>query len=356
MGSETRARLALAALLFATLASFSQLFDGDAHFGPALLGAVLATAVAIGARRVGATTPLLLTLSGAALFWYLAVVFATRDLFYGLPTPAAGATLARAVARARDAALLDFAPVPARPGYVLMLVLGVWLTATLAELATFRWRRPLLASVGPAALVSVVLVMGTTRGSTFIVLLFLACLLTFWGLESSHRLRSWGRWVTPWEHRSEEPESLTGPLARKMGASCLAAALVAPLLLPALDRGLLAWRSGLGGGPGLGTAERIDLLVSLAPTLVNQSDQELFRVNPDRPTYWRLTSLAKFDGKDWVPSAADLDRAPLGRLPTYEDPELRRVNLTQRFPSTGLGDELMPAAASPTYVRFDDGE
>ncbi len=356
MGSETRARLALAALLFATLVSFSQLFAGDAYFGPALLAAILATLITVGARRLGAGTALTLAVGTAALFWYLAIVFEARHLFYGLPTARAARGLLEWVQRARESSLVDFAPVPVRPGYVVLVVSGMWVAATLAELATFRWRRPLLASAGPALLFSIVLVMGNRSGATLLVLLFLTTLLVFWGFESTHRLRSWGRWVTPWGHDTSGPESLTGALARKMGASCLAAAVIAPLLLPALDEGLLAWRSGIGIGSGLGGSGRVNLLVSLAPTLVNQNDQELFRVVSDRPAYWRLTSLADFDGQDWAPDDDNFQPVPVGVIPSYEDPVPGAVTVTQRFHVTGLKQELVPAASRPTFIEFDPGE
>lgn len=356
MGSETRARIALGALLLATVVAFSQLFDNGAFFGPALVAVILATAVAIVARRLGAGSVLGAGISAAALLWYLAVVFEGRHLFYGLPTPEAASRLAQAVLRARGASQIDFAPVPARPGYVIMLVVGMWVAATVAETATFRWRRPLLASLAPIALLSLVLITGSGTASTLMIVLFLAALLSFWGLESSHRLRSWGRWVSPWAHHSEEPQSVTGAVARRMGASCLAAAVVAPLLLPALDEGLLAWRSGIGRGGNLGSAGSVNLLVSLAPRLVEQSDEELFRVLADRPTYWRLTSLADFDGQDWERSDDNFIPLAGGSVQTYQEPATETTTVTQRFTITGLADDLLPAAVEPAIVTLGETE
>ena len=108
----------------------------------------------------------------------------------------------RAVERAIDASRVDFAPVPVRTGYAIMIVAAMWTAATIGELATFRWRRPLVASILPFAIFSVSLVVGTGEGSSFYVVMFLAALLTYWGLESSHRLRSWGRWVGAWSHQT----------------------------------------------------------------------------------------------------------------------------------------------------------
>jgi transglutaminase-like putative cysteine protease len=355
MGSETRARLAFAALLVAALVAFSQLFAGGDYFGPSLLAILLATALAAGARKLGVGLVPTVLASGVALCWYLALVFESRHLLYGLPTPGALGRLPVAVARAYEASRVDFAPVPARPGYVIMLVASTWAAATLGEIATFRWRRPLLASLPPIALVSLVLVVGTGNGASLWVALFLIALLSFWGLESSHRVRGWGRWVSPWAHHSEEPESLTGAVARRMGATCVAAAIVAPLVLPTLDQGLLAWRTDTGAGRGLGDAGRVDLLVSLAPRLLEQTDVRLFNVEAAEPTYWRLTSLAEFDGRDWKPSDADHGELQNGDVDTLEPPISKYRELDQRFTITGLRDDLLPAAVEPESISVEGG-
>ncbi|HEX2236178.1 MAG TPA: DUF3488 and transglutaminase-like domain-containing protein [Actinomycetota bacterium] len=355
MGPETRARLAFFGLLAATLLAYTQLFEDGTFMGPCLLGAVLATGLAIAARRLGVGALATWAASGAALLWYLAVVFQSGRLLYGLPTGAALSGLAADLGSAADASRVDFAPIPARPGYVALLVACVWVAAGLGELATFSWRRPLLASLLPIGLTSLVLVVGTGGGATLWVSLFLVALLAFWGLESSHRLRSWGRWVAAWEQYSDEPQSVTGSVARRMGASCVAAAIVAPLLLPALDNGLLSWRTGSGSGVGVGAAGAgVNLLVSLAPTLVEQTDVELFRVESDGPpTYWRLTSLSEFDGRDWMPSSSTNVTALVdGDVSSYEPPVRRYTRLTQTYRITALADELLPAAVQPESIAF----
>ena len=66
--------------------------------------------------------------------------------------------------------------------------------------------------------------------------------------------------------------------------------------------------------------------------------------------------MAEFDGEDWARGEENLQPVPLGRVPSYEPPAPGRTNLTQRFHITGLGDELLPAAATPTYLSFGDDE
>lgn len=357
MGSEARTRLALVGLLAVTLFSFSQLFaDGD-YPGPAALGMLLAAGIAILARRFGVSSLLTSIASLAALTTYLAFIFETKHTFFGLPTPGAVRGLVDAVRGALDAAQLDFAPVPVRPGYVIMLVAGLWIAAALGEIATFRWRKPLVASVTPVVLFAVVMVVGTGAGTPLFVALFLIALLAYWGVESSHRLRSWGRWVPTWADHDveEEPDSITGEIARKMGATCVALALIAPIFLPALGDGLLAWRNPSGGnGPGVGGSGegsgRIDPLVSIAPTLVNQSDILLFRVQAETPTYWRLITLPDFDGATWKPSSADLVPIEDGRIDGPAPVSTASRPLDQRITIDGLDSDSLPAAVQATSI------
>src|SRR3712207_3626488 len=177
----------------------------------------------------------------------------------------------------------------------------MWVATTIGEIATFRWRRPLLAALPCIGLFCIQMTVGTGTGAAALVVAFLLALLTYWGLESAHRVRSWGRWVAAFPgtgRDGKEPESVTGALARRMGAGCVAAAIVAPFVVPALGDGLLAWRNEVGNSPfgsGSGSGE-INPFVGIAPQLIEQSTEVLFTVQSDRAEYWRLLTLAEFDG------------------------------------------------------------
>jgi hypothetical protein len=353
MGSEARARLGLAGVLAVTLLSLSQLFDAGDYPGPILLGVLLAAGIAMAARRLGVGTLVTIALSLAALAVYLSFVFESKHTLYGLPTPTSLGQLVGAVRHALDSAQLDFAPVPVRAGYVIMFVTGMWLATTIGEIATFRWKRPLIASTPTLLLFSIILIVGTGRAAGFMVLLFLASLLTYWGLEAAHRLRSWGRWIPTWSGSAEEePASVTGAIARRMGAMALVAAVAAPLFLPALGDGLLTWRSGLGaGGPGGGAGGRIDPFVSIRPRLLNQTGSELFSVESDSATYWRLVTLAEFDGSTWT-QVGEADEPASGGLIAAAVPLDHTEDIDQEFRIENLEGDFLPAAAQPTSVSF----
>jgi len=357
MGSEARARLGLAALLAATLFAYLQVFAQGEYPGPVLLGMLIAGGLTVAARRLGAGTLLTLAVSLVTLFWYLSLVFAAPRTYYGLPTPEAADELGLAVANAYNNSELDFAPVPVRPGYVILLVVALWLTTTIGELATFRWRRPLIASVAPISLFCVALVVGSGKAASVLIALFLSALLTYWGLESSHRVRSWGRWIGTWAGRDDdETVSVVGRMARGMGATSVVVALVSPLFLPALGEGLLSWRSGGSGGPG-GGGTRLDPLVSIAPRLLRQSDEELFRVQAERGAYWRLVTLADFDGETWESAGAPYADVSTGEFDSGMPAGAPvQPSLEQQIRITGLEGELLPAGSTPSRVIVTNPE
>ncbi|MDQ3916605.1 MAG: DUF3488 and transglutaminase-like domain-containing protein [Actinomycetota bacterium] len=354
MSSEGRARIGLAALLLLTLLAFAQVFAHGDYPGPALLGMALASAIAIAARRLGAGTVTTALASIVALFVYLVVIFQARNSFLLLPSPDAVAGLGRSISNALRHSSVDYAPVPVRTGYVVLVVIGMWVATTVGEIATFRWRRPLLAALPCIGLFCIQLTVGTGNGAPVLVVAFLVALLTYWGLESAHRVRSWGRWVPAFSGREgKEPESVTGALARRMGAGCVAAAVVAPLIVPTLGDGLLAWRNDVGvGGFGAGGSGEINPLVSIAPQLLEQTDTVLFTVQAERSTYWRLLSLARFDGRDWEPLEGGLTRevsdgsafAGFSNAPRESEPLEQTVTFRE------LESDRLPAAINPAEV------
>ncbi len=325
--------------------------------GPTLLGMVLAVGLTLLCRRLGAGALVTIVVSAMVLGWYLLLVFQGHNTFYGLPTVAAATGVGRAVLAGVHASNLDFAPVPPRPGYVILTVAGMWLVATIGEVATFRWRRPLVASLPPIALFSFLLIIGKQSVAGPLLVVFIPALLAYWGLEASHRLRSWGRWVGTWGRRDDtENESVTGRVARRMGYSCVAAALVAPVILPSLGTGLLPWRNPTSGGEGPGDggslgATSVDPFVELVPSLLQQESEELFRVTAERAAYWRLLSLADFDGNRWTEAEAFKATVQQGLLERSQ-PTAFEKSLLQRFDLTNLGGSYLPAAGRPSSLSI----
>jgi transglutaminase-like putative cysteine protease len=360
MGSEARARLGLFILVVTTLFEFTGLFVPGNFLGPGLLAILIAGGLAMGARRLGIGTLPTLIVSSAALVVYVTFVFANRFTAWGLPTATAVQEVIDAVERALDRAAIDFAPVPVRAGYVILMVVGLWAITTLGEIATFRWKRPMLAALPPIGMFAMLMVVGKTEGAAVRAIFFLIALLLYWGLESSHRLRSWGRWVPTWTgiDDDDEPASVTGAIARNMGLVCVVLALVAPLFLPALEEGLLAWRTGEGRGTGFGSGSgdggNIDPFVSIAPGLLNQSDATLFTVATDRRTYWRLVTLPVFDSDGWRPTTIVGQQIEGDDVPEDLPEDAPLDPLSYEITIAELEGESLPAAPTPSAIVVAD--
>jgi transglutaminase-like putative cysteine protease len=356
MGSEARARLGLAGLLAISLFSFNQVFATGDYPGPALLGILIAVALVMVGRRLGVGSILTIVGSLVAMVAYLCLVFQADKTFRGLPSPRSLQGLWRSLEHAYSQSQVDFAPVPPRPGYVVLVVAGLWIAALIGEMAAFRWRRPLLASLPCIGLFALIMVVGTGEAAPLLVALFLIALFAFWGLESSHRLRAWGRWVPTWkEHESEpEPTEVTGTLARRMGAACVLMGMVVPLFLPALGDGLLVWRNptgeGLPGGGGEGGA--LDPLVSVRPQLIDQPETVLFEVTSLRPSYWRLLTYTQFDGVSWHGSSEADRPSQFGAISTDVDPGTVTRTVTARFVMRALEGERLPTTGLPRQLDF----
>lgn len=355
MGSEARARLGLLGLATATLLSFNQLFEQQDFAGPALLGMMAALGLSLVCRRLGLWPSTTVALSVFLLVAYLCLLFQAPETFYGLPTISALRGLGRSIGVAYDHSRIDFAPVPLRAGYAVLTTAALWLVVTIAEVAAFRWRRPIAATVPAIALFALVQIVGTQQGSIFYLLLFLTTLFTFWALDSSHKLRAWGPPARVVEgRRSFQPPPIASGLARKMGASCVAAALVVPFFMPAIEDGLLSWRTkagegAFGVGSGSGGGSSIDPLVSLVPQLITQTERELFRVRSDRPEYWRLLTLTRFDGENWTRgSVGQLPIDPSGLTPFETRAPGQRIR--EEFTISSLEGHELPIAGVPRTI------
>ncbi|MFN2594320.1 MAG: DUF3488 and DUF4129 domain-containing transglutaminase family protein, partial [Actinomycetota bacterium] len=184
--------------------------------------------------------------------------------------------------------------------------------------------------------------------------LFLAALLTFWGLEAAHSVRTWGRWAPTWEGgREEQPISVTGRVARRMGVMTVIVAMLSPLILPQAEA-LISFRNGSGGngsGSGAGSGQ-VDLLADVAATLDKQSNLELFKVRASRPAYWKLATLSDFDGRIWTRGSVDESPATAGVIAPALAGDPNSSSLTQQFEMTGLSGQYLPAAYLPGTVQF----
>ena len=91
-------------------------------------------------------------------------------------------------------------------------------------------------------------------------------------------------------------------------------------------------------------------LIDMRSLLTERADNELFVVQSDAESYWRLATLARFDGTTWGFPESAL---------TSADEEFAAVRdgaeeLRQRVRILGLGGQFVPAAAEPVAVSGEN--
>ena len=124
---------------------------------------------------------------------------------------------------------------------------------------------------------------------------------------------------------------------------------------------MLQWRSRSGIGSGLyGGGASFNLFVGLQQRLVSLSERPMFyaRLSESAPAnedlYWKLITLDRFDGENWVPSAQEFSKQGRNR---WERPDLvfqgDTVPVTARIRIDSYADQILPTLYSPTSLDSD---
>lgn len=347
------AEVGLVGMSVAAAIGMGRLF-ADASFLPVVLAAVLASHGLSMLCRRGGIGPLVTTLAstaGLALF----VTWVIEPHVSVIPGPAV-----------LDAAIIDLqeawgrfsevvAPAKVTRGFLLGAVLGSWISSFVADLFAFRARTRLEAVVPSFTVFLFGALLGSDQHRMGAALIFLASVLAFVVLaevSAAPRARPWlsGR-------RAAGERALLKSGFGMAGVVLLLAVVVGPQLPGAYAKGILGVSDGKGSGGG--TRITLSPLVDIRRKLVAQSNVELFTVATDTPTYWRITSLDRFDGNIW--SSLSNYRPAGDRLPAL-GPDASRgstAKSTQVFEISGLSSIWLPAAYRPERldaegkIRFD---
>lgn len=333
--------LAVAALVVAAVIPLSRLLRGGGLADAALSALVLSLALAWGWRRLRLPPTLSVGLSILAMIWFAAGVFATETLWGPFPTLGSLHRLADVIADGNRDVINEIAPVVLTDGIRLFVTAGVWVTATMVDLAVIRARSPLL---GITFAIPMFVLPGTLLESNQRVLemlLFLGAGALLLFLDERSRTVGWGAVLGP-----SRPGWRAAPAVR-VAILSIAVAIVAMPLLPGY--GAEPALRGIGGG---GDRVTFNPLVAIKPTLDRTPQRMLFSVRSDRVAYYRLASLDTFDGDVWYerPRPAEFRlEGPVVPISPAAGPALR-----QRFSIDALAGSWLPAAYEPVEVRGID--
>ncbi len=341
--------LAEAALLLVTVTAvlgMRRVLVGD-WLQPLLLHAVAAHGTAVALRRRAVATAPAVGLAGLAAVVVLCWVHVGHLTTYGIPTPS---TIEGLLAEVGDAfgQFADLqAPAPALTGFLVAVGAGTWLTAVLGDWAAFRAGGIVEAVLPSASLFGVAAVLGTDVDRTLVTALWIGSVLAFVVLRRAERIGERSTWVGDRAGRGPRALALVG--LALLVASTLVAAVVGPRL-PGAEAEAVVDLTDLGGDDP-GTRVTVSPLVDIRSRLVQQADVEVFQVRSDVRSYWRLTSLDRFDGRIWSSngsygkSSGELDRG----VPVASE----QIVATQEFRISALAQIWLPAAYEPRSVTVE---
>lgn len=336
------AEAALVAVTVAALVGLHPLFLGWAYLPRLVVVALLAHGTVAGARAVGLrllpTAAVALGVFALTTTW----VFEASTSWYGLPTRDTWRAATTDLADGWTAFQEVVAPTPATTGFLLATTVAVWLAAFIADWAAFRLWVPFEAVVPTAGLVAFAAVLGAEDHGVAGTVVYLATALAFVLLHRAYRQETAVRWVATGTGRGVR--ALVAAGAGLAAVALVAGVVVAPRLPGAGEPGLIRLDSGGGGG------SRVTLspLVDIRSRLLDQRRLEVFTVRSAVPSYWRMTSLDRFDGQLW--SSGGTFQSADGSLPNGLAPQRSTIEVAQEFHIEALAAIWLPAAYEPTSV------
>src|SRR5207302_1231991 len=171
--------VALAVLTAVTAAGMGRLFNSTSYLGPVVGAAVAAHALAWLWRRLGLGSIAALLLSAAGILLVTTWVALPHTTVLGLPSATTFHQASSQLSQARQQLQELTTPAPVTTGFLLGSVLIVGILAVLADWAAFRHRSTLEAAVPSLALFIYTAALGTSRGRTLAVSIYLAALIGF---------------------------------------------------------------------------------------------------------------------------------------------------------------------------------
>ncbi|HEX2274519.1 MAG TPA: DUF3488 and transglutaminase-like domain-containing protein, partial [Acidimicrobiales bacterium] len=347
------AELGVVALTVAAVVGLGRLFV-DASFLAEVLALVLAGhAVAWGARRLDLGPVAAVAVSALGLLVAIGWVIEPATTTFGLPLGRTWAAIGADLRGAWEAFGEVRAPAPVTRGFVLAAAIGGWVAAFAADTFAFRARARVEAVVPSFVIFLFGALIGADRHRLASTALYLTAVLLFLVLTDASRRTGWS-WFAG---RSADGERalVRGGLAMALVAAC-AAVVIGPRLPGARSDGLVNW---LDGPNRRSSSPRVtpSPLVDIKSRLVDQSNTEVFSVRSSAPTYWRLTSLERFDGSIW--SSSGSFRPARGTLPSGVPTRAPAQTVVQHFEIKALAAIWLPAAYRPQAfdgprgVRFD---
>ncbi len=292
------ALFAVCAIAVATAFAFGRVFIGHGSTWRLMAVALVSALVASALER---RNLLLATLvSAAALAVVVGLLVFPGTTWHGLPTLD---TLRHALDASHlvgEQARLQVAPSPPLKPLMLASILAMWAAIFSCHALAFRAGSPILALLPPIAM----LAFADTVLEEFIKpvygVVFLAASLAIVFADALRRVQGWGPvWTGPGSRARLSATASRG--ARRVAVAAVGTAMIVPFIVPGFGSKAIFDISSTNASDRV----RIDPLVSIKASLTRNDPVEVFQVQADSASYWRMLSLTNFDGDTWRPDLTD---------------------------------------------------
>lgn len=334
------ATLALLGTTVATVVAYCRVFPDWSFIGPFLLVGVSMHAAMAFARWQRWGIVLASALAAVVLAVVVGVLYYRDTTAFGfLPTRATWDAAWLELADSFSQFRTTVAPVPSDGGFAVGGAIGIGVAAYLADAFAFRAYGRLEALVPTGLMFVTAAAVGTDRYRLPTAALWLgAGVVTVALLRAAH-----GETGIAWlggGPRSRTVAVTAGAVGLAVVAG-LAGTVIGPRLPGSDARAIIDTKVDTRSG-----AQGINPIVDIQARLVNRTNTELFTVTTSAQTYWRLTTLAEFDGERFTPGE-----------PVYVDTDLldgseypESATVRQQYRIAALGNAVLPAAAEPVDV------
>jgi transglutaminase-like putative cysteine protease len=337
--------LTLWILTLVTAISFCRIFQGWGFLTSYVIVATLAHLTAYALRRwrvafLASFVTVLLTT------YLIASYFQAHDtLTYGLPLKETWSFNWSELSQSWQLLGEAIPPLPLQSGFGFVGLISIGLIAFLSDSFAFRFAGR-VESLIPSTIVFIVLSsVGIDRNRTLITGLWIAtAIISVAVLRLRYQLTRSSKLF------GYRPGHTTIVSATYIASLAIVASLIALVVGPRLPGASEeAWLSSRSGESG----PQLDPLVDIRGRLSNPSDEVLFSVAAEFPSYWRITSLPDFDGNKWTVSQDLLNTAggQLASTASITEVGVATTEVTQLVTIQSLAGNFAPVAERPIQLR-----
>ena len=340
---------AILAVAFASAMAFGRILQGSGATWRLLAVGAASGAIAWATERRGM---LLATLCSAlGLLLALTWLAAPQTTWFGFPTAESLRILGSLATQVGGQAREYVSPAPPTPALILAGTIAVWAAVFSCFALAVRAQSPLLALIPPLALIVFADSVLDDVVRPIFGLWFLLAALAVLFADALRRLRGWGPVWSPTTSRDRLLPA-AGRNARRVGLTALTVAALAPLFMPGFGTRPVFDLSSINSDGRIRVSPLVSMGSILSQSQSEDGNQEVFRVQSDQPSYWRMVSLSVFDGNTWEAAPDDGVVVPSGE--SVPNPLATGDQLTQTFTvSNDLGFAWLASAADPIGIAID---